>query len=94
MHALNRTLFRLLLGSRLPVTGGTLEVAGARGPITLRRDRYGIPMIEAENELDAFLGLGFCQGQDRAVQIELSKRIHECAFAVLALESEPVDPRL
>ena len=74
MAALNRTLFRLLLGSRLPVTTGTLEVAGATGPITLRRDRYGIPMIEAESELDAFLGLGFCQGQDRAVQIELSKR--------------------
>jgi len=22
------------------------------------------------------------------------RRVHECAFAVLALESEPVDPRL
>ena len=31
-------------------------------------------MIEAGDELDAFFGFGFCQGQDRAVQIELSKR--------------------
>ena len=31
-------------------------------------------MIDADHELDVFFGLGFCQGQDRAVQIELSKR--------------------
>ena len=31
-------------------------------------------MIEAEDELDVFFGFGFCQGQDRAVQIELTKR--------------------
>ena len=74
VSALTRALFRLLLGARLPVTGGTLEVDGTSGPITIRRDRYGIPMIEADDELDVFFGFGFCQGQDRAVQIELSKR--------------------
>ena len=74
MSALTRALFRLLLGTRLPVTRGALEVEGANGPITIRRDRYGIPMIEADDELDVFFGFGFCQGQDRAVQIELSKR--------------------
>jgi protein phosphatase len=30
----------------------------------------------------------------RFVEREPSRRVHECAFAVLALESEPVDPRL
>ena len=74
MPAFSRALFRLLLGSRLPVTSGTLEVEGPRGSITLSRDRHGIPMIEAEDELDVFFGFGFCQGQDRAVQIELMKR--------------------
>ena len=72
--ALNRALLRLLLGSRLPATSGALEIEGPRGPIALRRDRFGIPMIEAEDELDAFFGFGFCQGQDRTLQIELSKR--------------------
>ena len=71
---MNRALFRLLLGSRLPVTSGVLEVEGPRGPIALRRDPHGIPMIKAEDELDVFFGFGFCQGQDRALQIELSKR--------------------
>ena len=74
LSAVSRALFRLLLGSRLPITSGALEVQGPRGPITIRRDRYGIPMIEAEDELDVFFGFGFSQGQDRSAQIELMKR--------------------
>ena len=34
------------------------------------------------------------EGLQRFVQHEPLYRVHECAFAVLALESEPVDPRL
>jgi protein phosphatase len=34
------------------------------------------------------------EGLDRFVRQEPLRRVHECAFAVLALESEPVDPRL
>jgi protein phosphatase len=30
----------------------------------------------------------------RFVRLEPLRRVHECVFAVLALESEPVDPRL
>ncbi len=74
LSAVSRALLRLLLGARLPITSGTLEVQGPRGPITIRRDRHGIPMIEAADELDVFYGFGFCQGQDRSAQIELMKR--------------------
>lgn len=38
-----------------------------------------------------FLGL---EGLERFVRREPARRIHECALGVLALESEPVDPRL
>ena len=34
------------------------------------------------------------EGLERFVAGEPLRRVHECAFAVLALESEPVDPRL
>jgi protein phosphatase len=34
------------------------------------------------------------EGLERFVQKEPLRRVHECAFGVLALESEPVDPRL
>ena len=39
------------------------------------------------------LALGV-EGLERFVRREPLRRVHECAFAVLALESEPVDPRL
>ena len=34
------------------------------------------------------------EGLDRFVAGEPLHRVHECAFGVLALETEPVDPRL
>lgn len=34
------------------------------------------------------------EGLERFVRLEPLRRVHECAFGVLALESEPVDPRL
>jgi protein phosphatase len=34
------------------------------------------------------------EGLRRFVRGEQLRRVHECAFGVLALESEPVDPRL
>jgi protein phosphatase len=34
------------------------------------------------------------EGLDRFVKGEPLRHVHECAFAVLALESEPIDPRL
>lgn len=39
------------------------------------------------------LALGL-EGLHRFVEREPLYRVHECAFGVLALESEPVDPRL
>ena len=34
------------------------------------------------------------EGLERFVSHEPLRRVHECVFGVLALESEPVDPRL
>ncbi len=71
---LRRRLFALALGRRLPRYDGELRLAGLSAPVTIRRDRYAIPCIEATNDEDAWFGLGFCQGQDRAVQLELRLR--------------------
>jgi penicillin amidase len=68
---LPRLLLRLLLGRRLPRTRGTLAVPSLRGPVRVRRDRWGIPHIEAGDDLDAHFGVGFCHGQDRAFQLEV-----------------------
>ena len=80
---LSRLLFRLLLGRRLPIVGGSLEVSGIAGPVLIRRDQYGIPYIEAQSEEDALYGVGFCQGQDRAFQVEALLRVVRGTLAEL-----------
>ncbi|MBM3934021.1 MAG: penicillin acylase family protein [SAR202 cluster bacterium] len=65
-----RLLFRAALGTRLPVTSGAISVSGLSGEVRVRRDSYGIPYIEAETDDDAWYGVGFCQGQDRAFKLE------------------------
>ena len=67
-------LLKLLLGARLPQTRGTLRLPALQAAVGIRRDAYGIPQIEAGTEDDAWFGLGFCQAQDRAFQLELRLR--------------------
>jgi penicillin amidase len=73
--SLLRTILRLALGKRLPITSGEVRVDGLDSPATIRRDRYGIPMIEAASEADAIFALGFCHGQDRTAQLEVLQRL-------------------
>jgi protein phosphatase len=55
----------------------------------LRRRGVGAKRALASREFA--LGL---ESLERFVAHEPLRRVHECAFGVLALESEPVDPRL
>jgi penicillin amidase len=54
---------------------GTLTVPGVNGSLRIDRDKWGIPHITADNEPDAWFGLGFCQGQDRTFQLEILLRV-------------------
>ena len=84
---LARRLFRLALGARLPLTSGTTTVGGIQRPVTIRRDAWHVPHIEAATDDDAFYGLGFCQGQDRAFQIETFKRVARGTLSILVGET-------
>ena len=87
-----RLLLRLLLGRRLPRTAGTLQVPGLKGSLRIHRDCWGIPHIEAEHEADAHFGLGFCQGQDRAFQLEILHRVvHGTLAEIIGPKAVPVD---
>src|SRR5262249_50544103 len=89
---LARWLMGLFLGRRLPRTRGMLHLAGPRQTLTIHRDRWGIPHIEAQNDHDAWFGLGFSQGQDRAFQLELILRISRGTLAELVgVKGVPVD---
>ncbi len=68
----------------LAIHDGEVSVTGLRRPVTVVRDRWGIPHIRAENEHDAFFAQGFCIAQDRAWQIELIRHMaHGRAAALL-----------
>ncbi len=71
----SRLLLRLVLGRRLPVTSGELRLHGPVAPITVRRDGWGVPHIDAASDADAHFAVGFCQGQDRAGQLEILWRL-------------------
>jgi len=70
-----RSVARALFARRLPVTRGTVTVPGLEAPVTIVRDRWGIPHIEARTEPDAWFTLGFCQAQDRTFQLEFLRRL-------------------
>lgn len=72
--SLSRLLLRLICGRRLPITSGELRVPGLGGAVAIRRDRWGVPHIEATSDADAWFALGFCHGQDRGGQLELLRR--------------------
>src|SRR4051794_1315642 len=76
-------IFEALLGARLPITRGTIDLAGVARPLTIRRDRWGAPYVEAATDDDAWYGFGFAQGQDRAFQLEAVLRTVRGTLAAL-----------
>lgn len=87
-----RSLFRLLLGQRLPITRGAIEVSGLLRPVRIRRDAYAIPYIEAETEEDVWFALGFCQGQDRTFQLEQLLRVVRGTLSeLIGADGLPID---
>jgi penicillin G amidase len=76
----------------LPKTSGRIKLAGLHGPVEVRRDRWGVPHVEAENEADLWFAEGFCHGQDRLWQLDFYRRVVSGRLAEMAGEEGlPVD---
>ena len=89
---LTRLLTRLALGRRLPCVDGRLEVEGVGGAISLSRDAHGVLYVDAASAEDAWFGLGFGHGQDRAGQLEVIVRLLRGTLAeVLGPDGLPLD---
>ncbi|HLR46168.1 MAG TPA: penicillin acylase family protein, partial [Deinococcales bacterium] len=65
----------LILRTSLPVTEGSLELAGLAAPVTVTRDADGIPHISAGSAEDAYRALGFVHAQDRLWQLEFQRLV-------------------
>jgi penicillin amidase len=58
----------------VPQTTGELVLKGLSKKVIVYRDDKGIPHIEAENELDLYLTLGFIHASERIFQLDLYRR--------------------
>ncbi len=84
--------FGLALGKRLITTDGPVAVDGITDTVTIGRDRFGVAYIEAGNDVDAWFGLGFCHGQDRAFQMEgLLRATRGTLSALVGEDALPID---
>jgi penicillin G amidase len=76
----------------LPKTTGTIELPGLHGRVTVRRDRWGVPHIEASDIDDLFFAGGFCHAQDRLWQMDFYRRVVRGRVSEFAgPETLPVD---
>ena len=59
----------------LPQLDGQLHLRGLTDLVTVRRDRHGVPHIEAVNLDDLFLAQGYVTAQDRLWQMDMARRM-------------------
>jgi penicillin G amidase len=64
----------LVLHSALPQLDGRLQVQGLSAPVTVTRDRHGVPTIEADKFEDLFFAQGYVTAQDRLWQMDIMRR--------------------
>ncbi|MGE5282652.1 MAG: penicillin acylase family protein [Chloroflexota bacterium] len=76
----------------LPKQRGTIVLDGLEGPVRVRRDRWGVPHVEAGSAADLWFAEGFCHGQDRLWQMDFYRRVVSGRVAEMAGEEGlPVD---
>ncbi|WP_019866940.1 penicillin acylase family protein [Methylovulum miyakonense] len=63
-----------VLRQSLPTLAGEISISPLSAPVTITSDRHAIPVIHAENRLDAIRALGFVTARDRLFQMDLLRR--------------------
>jgi len=58
----------------LPQMDGEITAAGLDGPVSIRRDQFGIAHVSATTEHDAWFGQAYASAQDRLWQMECDRR--------------------
>src|ERR1700686_1405795 len=64
-----------LFGVSLPKVRGRLGMSGLIAPVTISRDRWGVPHIAATSMEDAAFAMGVAHAQDRLWQMEVTRRV-------------------
>ncbi len=53
---------------------GSVQLRGLDAPVTVTRDRWGVPHIAAQSTKDLYFAQGFVMAQDRLWQMEMWRR--------------------
>lgn len=97
LRRLPRKLVLLLLTISLSVVGywqwslqsaaaqrsGSLSLTGLKQPVNVYYDAWGVPHIDAANDLDAMRTLGYLHAQDRLFQMDMLRRVGNGRLAEL-----------
>jgi penicillin amidase len=60
---------------RGPQVAGSLELPGLTAAVEVIRDKWGIPHVFAQNELDLMRAMGYVHAQDRLFQMDIMRRV-------------------
>jgi acyl-homoserine-lactone acylase len=69
---------------KLDASQGNITLAGLKETVTVRRDAYGIPFVEAKNKEDMVMAVGYVHASDRLNQMISMKLISEGRLAEMA----------
>ena len=61
--------------SAIPDYNKDVKLGGINSEVTILRDTFGIPHIEAQNENDLYVAVGFAMAQDSLWQMDLLRRV-------------------
>jgi len=67
-------LYFILRGTLPPTRGEQIVAVGLKGPVTIQRNRFGIPDIQCDSLHDLLYSIGFLHASDRLFQMDLSRR--------------------
>ena len=82
------------LHNSLPILDGQVRIAGLHQPVSITRDRLGIPSIRGSSREDVARATGFLHAQDRFFQMDLARRRAAGELAALVgARALPVDRR-
>ncbi len=65
----------LWLKSTAPEYTGNINIKGLHQPVKVTFDKFGVPHINAKDNHDAYMALGYIQAQERLFQMEMIRRV-------------------
>ena len=67
----------LYLNAKKPVREGSIQLHGLSDTVTVKFDHFGVPHIQAANDIDLYRVFGYLHAQERLFQMEMTRRLSQ-----------------